>query len=139
MKFFLDNFFPMVKSFITLIALFLVFIFATGQNRADSLLVFIGEKIEVKYSPIDKNLFVDTLIEGNDTIINRQFVIDHKYIAKYKILKLVQGNFKWDTIEFTVFDHYGVPPFLSIKRCYCLSHIVMASYIMKSINTMTCI
>jgi hypothetical protein len=105
----------MVKSFITLLTFFLVLNFAKGQNLADSLLVFIGEKIEVKYSPEDKNSYVDTLIEGNDTIINMQLVIDHKFIAKYKILKLVHGNFKRDTIEFTVYDHYGVPPFFKYQ------------------------
>jgi hypothetical protein len=75
-------------------------------TRKDSLIVFIGEKIEVNYverPPIEEK------IEGNDTII---FIRrDNEYRAKYKIIQLVHGSYKPDTIEFAVFDHYGEPPF----------------------------
>ena len=85
-----------------------------GQTSKDSLLVFIGEKIEVKYSPEEsKESPLDTIIEGNDTSYVRHVSIsmDSRYIAKYKILQNVHGSYKTDTIEFFVFDHYGEPEF----------------------------
>ena len=85
-----------------------------GQTAKDSLLVFIGERIEVKYSPEEKNESpVDTIIEGNDTSYVRQVSIsrDGRFIAKYKILQMIHGSYKTDTIEFFVFDHYGEPAF----------------------------
>ncbi len=85
-----------------------------GQTAKDSLLVFIGERIEVKYSPEEKNESpVDTIIEGNDTSYVRQVSIsrDSRFIAKYKILQMIHGSYKTDTIEFFVFDHYGEPAF----------------------------
>ena len=48
-------------------------------------------------------------IEGNDTII--RIYMDSEYLAKYKILQLVHGSYKSDTIEFTVYDHYDKPAF----------------------------
>ncbi|WP_028979442.1 hypothetical protein [Sporocytophaga myxococcoides] len=101
----------MKKTILTLLVIILIFNYAKSQNRPDNLLVFIGEKIEVKYSPEEEKLNVDTLIKGIDTIFSRHISMDNMYIAKYKILRLVHGNFKRDTIEFTVFDHYGFPRF----------------------------
>ena len=83
---------------------------AFGQTRKDSLIVFVGEKIEVNYVERPFRMS-DTIIEGNDTIIRVRVVMDSEYLAKYKILQLVHGSYKSDTIEFTVFDHYGKPAF----------------------------
>jgi len=81
-----------------------------GQTRKDSLIVFVGEKIEVKYieGPIEERTII---IEGNDTIIHVRVRMDSEYLAKYKILQLVHGSYISDTIEFTVYDHYGEPAF----------------------------
>ena len=83
---------------------------AFGQTRKDSLIVFIGEKIEVNY--VERPWSVsDTIIEDNDTIIYISVRMDSEYLAKYKILQLINGSYKSDTIEFIVFDHYGKPAF----------------------------
>ena len=85
-----------------------------GQTRKDSLIVFVGEKIEVKYSPEEKKESpVDTIIEGKDTLYMTHVSVsmDSRYVARYKILQLVHGSFKQDTIEFTAYDHYGEPEF----------------------------
>ena len=55
------------------------------------LLVFVGKKITVNNIPS----------EG----------MDAKFIAKYEVLERVCGEYRKDTIEFTVFDHYGIPGF----------------------------
>jgi len=79
---------------------------AFGQTRKDSLIVFVGEKIKVKYV---KRPIKGTRIEGKDTI---HFIrMDNEYLAKYKILQLVHGSYISNTIVFTVFDHYGKPAF----------------------------
>lgn len=61
-------------------------------ERANSLIVFVGKKISLKQLPNDGS-------------------IDNAFLAKYEILENVYGEFQGDTIEFRVFDHYGIPPF----------------------------
>jgi len=88
------------------LVIFFSLLSAFGQTRKDSLIVFVGEKIEVEYLyvPVETST-----IEGNDTIL---FIkSDCEYLAKYKILQLVHGSYKSDTIEFTAFDPYGKPAF----------------------------
>lgn len=93
---------------ITILTLLISLTSVFGQTRKDSLLVFIGEKIEVKYSPQESSS--DTIINGKDTI-TVSMSMDKMYIAKYKILQLINGSYTQDTIEFFVFDHYGEPAF----------------------------
>jgi hypothetical protein len=81
-----------------------------GQSSKDSLIVFVGEIIEVKYWPEEKKP-IDTFIVGKDTSYAISISMDSRYFAKYKVLKLIHGTYKADTIEFTVFDHYGKPYF----------------------------
>ncbi len=91
---------------------------AFAQHNKDSLIVFVGEIIEVKLSPEDKKQkLVDTLIEGKDTsyVIHISTNTDSRYFAKYKILQLMQGAYKADTIEFAAYDHYGQPGFSKHK------------------------
>jgi hypothetical protein len=101
----------------TIIIFFAILISLTttyGQTRRDSLIVFIGDKIDVKYSPEEKKESrVDTIIEGNDTSYVRHvsLISNSRYIAKYKILQLVHGSYNADTIEFIAYDHYGEPAF----------------------------
>lgn len=105
----------------TTITIFTLFISLTslfGQTRKDSLLVFIGEEIEVKYSPEEKKESpVDTIIDGTDTSYVRHVSVsmDSRYLAKYKVLRLISGSYKQDTIEFIAFDHYGEPAFSKYK------------------------
>lgn len=61
-----------------------------GHGR---MFVFIGEKIEVKELDYEKG------------------EMDSKFTAKYKIIEKICGNYIGDTIEFTVYDHYGRPAF----------------------------
>ena len=61
------------------------------------LFVFIGERIEVKELTDEKD------------------IMDAKFLAKYKILERVCGDFPGNTIEFTVYDHYGRPDFENYK------------------------
>lgn len=83
-----------------------------GQSKKDSLIVFVGEKIYVKSFPIEKkDVKIDTVVKGNDTTYLKRISMDGRYIARYKILHLLHGSYKSDTIEFIVFDHYGDPVF----------------------------
>ena len=67
-------------------------------EKKNTLFVFVGEKIFVQELPHNDNS------------------IDAKFKAKYKILQRVYGNFSKDTIEFEVYDHYGVPGFSHYKN-----------------------
>ena len=103
---------------ITILTLLISVTSAFGQTRKDSLLVFVGEKIEMEYSPEEeKESPVDTIIKGKDTSYVRQVSINFnsRYVAKYKILQLINGPYKQDTIEFIAFDHYGKPAFSKYK------------------------
>ena len=73
----------------------------SGTTRKGNLIVFVGEKIEVK----------SLGIYPSETIKGIILLYDEAYIAEYKILQLVHGSYKSDTIEFTVYDHYGEPAF----------------------------
>lgn len=37
--------------------------------------------------------------------------LDQRFLAKYRVLEPFRGTYKGTEIEFTVFDHYGIPPF----------------------------
>ena len=63
--------------------------------------VFIGEKISVKRS--------------QDIYYCNRISMDSQFDAKYRIVKNIQGNYKADTIQFTVYDHYGSPAFSDFK------------------------
>ncbi len=98
---------------ITILTILISLTSVLGQTRKDSLLVFIAEKIEVKYSPEKSSS--DTIINGTDTIISLSVSLDSRYVAKYKVLQIINGSFKHDTIEFFVYDHYGEPAFSKYK------------------------
>lgn len=62
------------------------------------LLVIVGEKIDIK--------------EGNPPFEMMDNMLGYnKFIAHYLILQKVCGEYDKDTITFTVYDHYGFPPF----------------------------
>lgn len=106
----------MKKVVITILTLIISTASIFGQNRKDSLIVFVGEKIELKYLPEEqKEIKVERIINGKDTIYGISRSMDSKYIAKYKVLQLTNGSYKQDTIEFFVFDHYGEPTFSKYK------------------------
>jgi len=89
----------MKKTILPLLIAFLSLTSAFGQTPADSLIVFVGEKIYVNYSPEEN--------ESSSVSVS----LDNRYTAKYKILQLIHGSYKSDTIEFIVFAHDGVPEF----------------------------
>ena len=68
------------------------------NERNNNLFVFVGEKIEVKDLPQDKDSW------------------DGKFYAKYKILQRVYGSYNKDIIEFIAYDHYGDPDFSNYKN-----------------------
>jgi hypothetical protein len=61
--------------------------------KKNSLFVFVGEKIEVNRLP------------------QNEVSEDLAFLAKYKILEKVYGDYSKDTIEFEVYDHHGDPQF----------------------------
>lgn len=82
--------------------------------KSDSLYVFVGQKIEVKKLPEQKDIQrPDTIRKYGDSfyLTRVRMSMDYKYSAKYKVLQNVYGSFKADTIEFIAYDHYGVPAF----------------------------
>lgn len=107
----------MIRLLISL-TLFLTFNYTLGQSRKDSLIVFVGEIMEVKYSPEErKEELVDTVIRNGEKAAMKTVSIsmDSRYVAKYRILKVIFGTYKADTIEFIAFDHYGQPAFSEYK------------------------
>jgi hypothetical protein len=70
--------------------------FAWSEENNSKYFVFIGEKVSFEYvEPKD----------GKPTF-------NSQYLAKYKVISPYLGEFKDSEIVFTVFDHYGKPPFL---------------------------
>ena len=78
---------------VTLLCLKSVF----GQRRADSLFVFVGEKIKVnKFEP---------------KVAGGQILFDEAFKAEYRVVQRVYGNYQKDTIDFNAYDHMGTPAF----------------------------
>jgi len=42
--------------------------------------------------------------------------LDQRFLAKYRVLEPFRGTYKGTEIEFTVFDHYGIPPFSKYRH-----------------------
>jgi len=85
----------------TLLCLFLFCVnFAFAQ---DTLYVFVGEKIDLVNKPYKDR---DTLEDGRIVI-----PMDAGFIATYKVIQNVYGDYPKDTIIFDAYDHYGIPPF----------------------------
>src|SRR5215471_185503 len=62
-------------------------------NAKRDLIVFVGERLSVTAQPIEPDS------------------MDEKFEARYRVLKLVFGRYQASEITFTVYDHYGSPPF----------------------------
>ena len=62
-------------------------------EKKNTLFAFVGRKLTVVELPQDSNS------------------MDAQFKAKYVILQRVYGTFQKDTIEFEVYDHYGIPGF----------------------------
>lgn len=69
----------------------------TDNAKQNSLFVFVGEKIEVTQLQHEPGAF------------------DNAFLAKYKVLDKVYGDYLKDTIVFEAYDHYGDPPFSKYK------------------------
>ncbi len=100
----------------TIITLLITTVFATclsARTRKDSLIVIVGEKIELKYEPEENKSTARGIAGDKDTthIAGVAFSMDHRYIARYKILDLIQGSYTGDTLEFLAYDRYGEPAF----------------------------
>lgn len=67
-------------------------------EKQNTLVAFVGELISLKHLPYE---------EGS---------LDNAFLAKYKILTKVYGDYKPDSIEFLVYDHYGLPDFSKYRH-----------------------
>lgn len=81
--------------------LFFISLFLSSQLLAESedseYFVFVGKKISL--TPVTPKLK------------ENKSSFDSKFLAKYQIIKPYKGSYHGAEIEFTVFDHYGVPQF----------------------------
>lgn len=69
-----------------------------GKSESNPLFAFVGQKIELGTFP------------------EKRRSMDQRFKAKYKILQTIYGHFAFDTIEFIVYDHYGIPEFSKYKN-----------------------
>lgn len=76
--------------------------YANCEEKRPEFFVFVGEKINLNYA--EKINYCNIIS------------LDSKFEAHYKIVQKVFGDFKNDTIKFTVYDHYGTPAFGDFKN-----------------------
>lgn len=67
------------------------------DGKGENLLVFVGQKISLTEQPPSR--------------CDNCMIMDVHYAARYRILDTVYGNYRGSTIDFEVYDHYGVPAF----------------------------
>ncbi len=100
--------------------LFLVFIFQilsiniNAQTKGDSLIVFVGELINVEYVPATKD--IRTEIRNGDTIEVEIPEFNSKYKSKFKVIKLINGFYNQDTIDFFSYVHSEYPGYIKYKH-----------------------
>lgn len=73
---------------------------AAGENdtaNGERLLAFIGQKLRLSEQEAPK--------------CNTCIILDSHYVATYRVLENVYGNYRDDVITFDVYDHYGTPAF----------------------------
>ncbi|MGX5200818.1 hypothetical protein [Aliikangiella sp. IMCC44632] len=95
----------MKKTSKTVLAGFIIFISHIVSTSADEMFVFIGEYIDVKEWP-----YSDEYLSECNCI-----VMDFRFKAKYKVLKVLHGDYPKNEVTFTVHDHYGFPGFAKQK------------------------
>lgn len=89
----------MTKAKINLIALLLAFL--SSSVFALELVAFIGTYQEVKERPFSEEELIDC----------NCIIMDARYVANYKVEKVLYGSIDGEEVEFLVFDHYGFPAF----------------------------
>jgi hypothetical protein len=97
----------------------------TLKNDSINLYAFIGKKISVNEFPVESK--VESIIDSitGDTIrYLRSIAMDRGFNAKYKVLKNIFNELPSETIDFTVFDHYGRPAFE--KHRYVILYISLS-------------
>ncbi len=74
------------------------------KEEKPKLFIFIGEKIKVDRAK-------------HNYYCNKEFIpFDSKFKATYKVIKNIHGELPRDTLQFTVYDHYGRPNFEKYKH-----------------------
>lgn len=68
-----------------------------NQGNGEDLFAFIGEKI--------------SLAKQEPPSCDSCIIMDQHYVANYRILDTVFGDYRGNTITFDVYDHYGEPRF----------------------------
>ncbi|TMP31077.1 hypothetical protein [Pseudoalteromonas rubra] len=77
-------------------------VFATASIKSESgIFAFVGEQVD--FYQFEPNV--------SDDVIH----MDRAFIAKYKVLEKVHGEFNSDVISFEAYDHYGTPAFAKYK------------------------
>jgi len=66
-----------------------------SEDDSSKYLVFVGAKTSIIPVPPKED----------------EIPFDSRFLAKYEVLDVYRGTYANKDIEFTVFDHYGVPPF----------------------------
>ena len=91
--------------------LFFVFLvyssFGLASGPDEKYFVFVGEKISLDVVPQQKG----------------GLSLDSEYLANYRVISSVRGNYNANNIEFTAFDHYGEPAFS--KYQYVLLYVIL--------------
>lgn len=66
-----------------------------SADESSKYLVFVGSKISIVPVPPKED----------------EIPFDSQFLAKYEVLEVYRGVYASKEVEFTVFDHYGIPPF----------------------------
>ena len=74
---------------------------ASADDTSNNLLVFVGERIEIK--------------QVANTPPPAVIALDLKFEARYKVLTVIFGAYTGSEIDFAVFDHYGRPAFANYE------------------------
>ena len=87
------------------------------KNNSKNLYAFVGRKIELIETgnrEVSSFFKIDSIT--NDSIEYISIPMDFEFKAKYLVLKNIYNEIGSDTVEFTVYDHYGKPKFENFEN-----------------------
>lgn len=84
-----------------------------AQTKGDSLIVFVGRLVSIEKIP--QKMFREEIRDGDTIRYALPIIFDSKFKSKFEVVKLINGYYSQDTIEFISYDHYGKPGYTNFE------------------------
>ncbi len=101
-----------------------------GQSYSKEI-AFIGNKISIKKLRNGEAYTADTIGTKANPVYLTTF-INSKFELKYKIKKILHGQYQYDSITFIAYDHHDIPKFTELKNVLLFFYYQDSGYVCVS-------